>query len=66
MVKNVDPGYEYLMIYGYPVLDVILYGGLLVINKRGLEKAKAMLAAIQFYIMGYGVGITMLASISEV
>lgn len=64
MVKNIDPGYEYLMIYGYPVLDVILYGGLLFINSRGLNKAQPMLAAIQFYIIGYGVGITLLASMT--
>lgn len=64
MVRNVDPGYDYLMIYGYPVLDVILYGGLLFINSKNLERAKPMLAAIQFYIIGYGVGITLLASMT--
>lgn len=64
MVRNVDPGYDYLMIYGYPILDVILYGGLLFINSKNFERAKPMLAAIQFYIIGYGVGITLLASMT--
>lgn len=64
MVKNVDPGYEYLMIYGYPILDVILYGGLLFINSRNLTRAQPMFAAIQFYLIGYAVGITLLASMT--
>lgn len=67
LVKNINPGYEYLMIYGYPVLDLILYAGLLGINASvRVEYAKPMLAFVQFYLLGYLVGITMLASVTEV
>lgn len=67
MVKNINPGFEYLIIYGYPVLDAILYGCLLLINSSvRMTYAKPFLAFIHFYLLGYLCGITMLASVTEV
>ena len=55
------------MIYGYPVLDALLYGLLLVMNSSvTMAYAKPFLAFIQFYLLGYLCGITMLASVTEV
>lgn len=64
-VKFVN-GYEYLLIYGYPVLDALLYSGLLLINSRRLETAQPMLSFVQFFLVGYLAGITLLASVTEV
>jgi hypothetical protein len=55
------------MIYGYPILDIIFYAFLLIMNARdSLKLAKPLLAFIQFFLIGYLAGITLLASYTEV
>jgi hypothetical protein len=55
------------MIYGYPILDFIFYALLLIMNAReSLKLAKPLLAFIQFFLLGYLAGITLLASVTEV
>lgn len=55
------------MIYGYIVLDLIFYSLLLVMNAReSLKLARPLLASIQFFLIGYFVGICLLVSITEV
>lgn len=54
------------MIYGYPVLDVFFYACLLILNRKAPEAAKPLLSFIQFFLIGYLCGITMLASVTEV
>jgi hypothetical protein len=67
IVNNVTVGYSYIMIYGYPILDFIFYALLLVMNAReSLKLAKPLLAFIQFFLLGYLAGITLLASVTEV
>lgn len=67
VIKNINPGYEYVMIYGYPILDLILYSCLLALNSSiRLHYAKPLLSFVQFYLIGYFAGITMLASVTEV
>ena len=34
LIKYIDPGYTYIIIYGYPILDLIFYSLLLVLNCR--------------------------------
>jgi hypothetical protein len=70
-VNYVDPtnyGYIYLMVYGYPVLDLILYIVLLVFNAKCgismLEAGKNVMSIIQYFILGYFIGITMLVGIT--
>ena len=59
--------YSYIMIYGYPILDIIFYAFLLIMNARdSLKLAKPLLAFIQFFLIGYLAGITLLASYTEV
>jgi hypothetical protein len=67
IVNNVHTGFNYIMIYGYPILDIIFYVLLLVMNARdNMKLAKPLLAFIQFFILGYLAGITLLASVTEV
>jgi hypothetical protein len=65
-VENVNNGYQYLMIYGYPVIDLLLYTILLLCNAKGPVSAKPMLSFVQFMLLGYFCGIAMQASITEV
>lgn len=64
MIIGVPNGYAYLMIYGYPVIDLLFYAGLLGLNARGPKLAKPMLSVVHFFLLGYLVGITMLAGVT--
>lgn len=61
-----DYGYMYLIIYGYPVLDFIFYAMLLLLNAKCALLAKPLLSFVQYFLLGYFCGITMLVSVTEV
>jgi len=63
-VNNVSNGYQYLMIYGYPVIDLFIYSLLLILNSKGPKASQNVLSFVQFFILGYFCGITMLASVT--
>lgn len=63
---NLTDGHMYLMIYGYPVLDILFYIGLLLLNAKCPQICKPLLSFVQFFLLGYFCGITMLTSVTQV
>lgn len=58
--------YPFLVVYLYPFIDLIFYSLLLGLGTFVEDSVKNFLSVIQFLLLGYGVGITLLVGYTEV
>lgn len=59
-------GAIFLIMYGYPVVDLLFYAGYLVIGTKVDTWLKDFYGSLHFLLLGYGVGMIMLAGYTEV
>ena len=65
-IRKIPKSAVYAQIYLYPLWDAIGYILLLTMNSKLPEMAKKFLSYIQFLILGYFVGMTLLVGVTEV
>jgi hypothetical protein len=56
----------FLIIYSYPIIDLILYSATLALGCKMDDWLKGFFSSIHFYLLGYGVGMIMLVGYTEV
>ncbi len=56
----------FLVIYAYPIFDVIIYSLVLWLGTKVEDNVKALFSTIHFMLLGYGAGMILIVGYTEV